>query len=120
MTQGNYIISDPGKIFRLDNKLAFRLPSGTEGYELVDIDKDNISFDSTYVYIDNKFALRKEGDLPLKGRLINKVYSNDDELAILLNYQSSHTKENTDKLKCLQDWREWCGDLARIIQSKLS
>lgn len=118
MIQGNKIIPQAGKIFKLANKISFYLPSDAVGYEVLDIDLENICLDDEYAYIDNKFAVKINGSVPLKGRLINKVFSNDDELAILLNYQAAKTADNKAKLELLQSWREWFGDLAEIIQNK--
>lgn len=118
MIQGKKLIPEAGKIFKLANRISFSLPIDAVGYEILDIDVDNISLDSEYAYIDNKFAVKLEGSTPLKGRLINKVFSNDDELAILLNYQASKTAQNKAKLELLQSWRDWFGDLVEIIQNK--
>ncbi len=119
MIQGNKIIPEAGKIFKLANRISFTLPSDTVGYEILDINIDNVSLDSEYAYCDNKFAVKIEDKTPLKGRLINKVFSNDDELAILLNYQASKTAQNREKLELLQSWRDWFGNLAEIIENKL-
>lgn len=121
MKQGNKIIPEAGRIFKLANRISFTLPYDTVGYEILDINLDNISLDSLseYAYIDNKFAVKIEDKTPLKGRLINKVFSNDDELAILLNYQASKTAQNKEKLEMLQSWRDWFGNLANIIENKL-
>ena len=119
MIQGNKIIPDAGKIFKLANRISFTLPYDTVGYEILDINLDNVSLDSEYAYIDNKFAVKIEDKTPLKGRLINKVFSNDDELAILLNYQASKTAQNREKLELLQSWRDWFGNLAKIIENKI-
>lgn len=119
MIQGNNIIPEAGKILKLANRISFTLPSDAVGYEILDINLDNVSLDSEYAYVDNKFAVKVEDKTPLKGRLINKVYSNDDELAILLNYQASKTAQNKAKLELLQSWRDWFGNLAEIIENKL-
>ena len=119
MKQGNKIIPEAGKILKLANRISFTLPSDAVGYEILDINLDNVSLDSEYAYIDNKFAVKIEDKTPLKGRLINKVFSNDDELAILLNYQASKTAQNREKLELLQSWRDWFGNLANIIENKI-
>lgn len=106
MELGNYIIPSVGKIFKHNNSLSFRLPSDSKGYEVLDINTENISIVSSYAFIDNKFAVKIES--PLKGKLINKVFTNDDEIAIILN-------NNKDKLDCLQQWREWASKLTKLI-----
>lgn len=118
MIQGNKIIPDAGKIFKLANRISFKLPEDAVGYEILNINLDNVSLDSEYAYIDNKFAVKLDGPASLKGRLINKVFSNDDELAILLNYQASKTAQNKAKLELLQSWRDWFGELVEIIKNK--
>ena len=106
MELGNYIIPSVGKIFKLNNSLTFRLPSDSEGYEVLDINTENISIISSYAFIDNKFAVKIES--PLKGKLINKVFSNDDEIAIILN-------NDKEKMVFLQEWREWSSNLSKQI-----
>lgn len=116
MKQGKYIIADAGRMFKYSNTISFKLPEDVESYDLLLIDTDNIQIKSNYAFIDNKFAV--EIGEPLKGKLINKIFSNDDELAIMLNYQNSKTTENKEKLNCLQSWRNWFGELAKKIEEK--
>lgn len=120
MAQVNYIISEAGKIFKYDNQISFKIPADAENYEVLDIDMTNIRISSKYIFVDNKFIINRGYDKPLKGVLINKIYSNDDELAIMLNYQQSKTADNKAKLQLLQDWRVWFGELAKRIDSMLS
>lgn len=120
MTINNFYIPDAGKIFKFNNALTFKVPASETNYEVLDIDVNNISINSSYAYVDNKFCVKLNTPKGLKGQLINMIFSNDDEIAILLNHQQSKTAENKQKLDLLQNWRNWCGNLVKLIQTKLS
>lgn len=113
---GNRLIPDAGKIFKSNNELSFSVPADTE-YEEVGIDYNNVQVIDNIAMIDKKFAiLIEDGDRPLKARLVNKIFSNDDQMGIMLNYQSHKTFENTNIYKCMQDWRDWFSVLIKQIK----
>lgn len=49
-----------------------------------------------------------------KAALVKKVYSNDDQIAIMLNVGSGDAKDVLRYNK-MQEWREWAGRLARVF-----
>lgn len=48
-----------------------------------------------------------------KSAIIKWRYSNDDQIAILLNKDDS--SEDTERFNRMQQWREWAAKLAKII-----
>ena len=51
----------------------------------------------------------------LKAKIVKRVFSNDDQIAIILNKDSS--PENAELYNKMQEWREWAGILANKIAS---
>ena len=56
-------------------------------------------------------ALISYGDL--KSMLIKIRYSNDDQIAIVINRDDS--EEDNLKFQQMQEWRSWCASLAKEI-----
>jgi beta-lactamase class D len=48
-----------------------------------------------------------------KARFVKKLFSNDDQIAIMLNYQRS--EDDFELYNKMQEWRDWCGTLAKAI-----
>ena len=51
----------------------------------------------------------------LKAKIVKRQFSNDDQIAIILNKDSS--PENAELYNKMQEWREWAGILANKIAS---
>ena len=57
----------------------------------------------------------KETYESLKAKIVKTQFSNDDQIAIILNKDSS--PENAELYNKMQEWREWAGILANKIAS---
>lgn len=63
-----------------------------------------------------KFYFSKSDYATVKTEMIKKRYSNDDQIAIMLNAQlSEEDKLYYDKM---QEWREFSGHIAKLINEK--
>ena len=63
-----------------------------------------------------KFYFSKSDYATVKTEMIKKQYSNDDQIAIMLNAQlSDEDKMYYDKM---QEWREFSGHIAKLINEK--
>ena len=113
---GNRFLPEVGKILKSNSALSFSVPVNVECEE-IDIDTDNIQVIGNIALIDNKFAVTIEDERPLKARLVNKLFSNDDQMGIMLNYQSHKTTDNTKVYKLMQDWRDWFSDLIKKMKN---
>ena len=60
-----------------------------------------------------KFYFSKSDYATVKTEMINKQYSNDDQIAIMLNAQLS--EEDTASYNKMQEWREFSGHIAKLI-----
>jgi len=112
---GDKQLPEAGKILKSNNEIAFSFPVDKECIE-EDIDLSNIKILGNIAMIDDKFAVFINEDRKLKARLINKIFSNDDQIGIILNYQSHKTTENTKVYKLMQDWRDWFSRLIKLMR----
>lgn len=104
---GNKLLPEIGYIFNSNGILTFTVPVDAE-YEEIPINQNNISIVGDFAFVDGKFAIKINDVRPLKARLINKLYSNDDQIAIILNKD----KEN---LAFMNSWRDWFSKIINII-----
>lgn len=51
----------------------------------------------------------------LKAKYIKRLFSNDDQIAIMLNKERS--AEDAELFDKMQEWRDWCGTLAKKVIS---
>lgn len=51
----------------------------------------------------------------LKAKYVKRLFSNDDQIAIMLNKDRS--EEDAELFGKMQEWRDWCGVLAKKVIS---
>lgn len=51
----------------------------------------------------------------LKAKYVKRLFSNDDQIAIMLNKERS--AEDAELFDKMQEWRDWCGVLAKKVIS---
>lgn len=51
----------------------------------------------------------------LKAKYVKRLFSNDDQIAIMLNKERS--AEDAELFDKMQEWRDWCGALAKKVVS---
>lgn len=49
----------------------------------------------------------------LKAKYVKRLFSNDDQIAIMLNKERS--AEDAELFDKMQEWRDWCGVLAKKV-----
>ena len=108
------IYSEAGYILKCDNKKAFQLPyDSSKTYIEIPIDITNTKIESGMINMDGVvFRNNEKYDYgQWKANIIKKRYSNDDQIAILLNKDdSAEDKMRYDKM---QEWREYASVLAK-------
>ena len=107
-TFNNYILPSVGKIFKINNILTFKADPSSN-YEEIDIDINNIKINGDYVYIDNKFFVKLNSDRPIKAQMITKLFSIDDQIAIILN-------KDKEMMTFMNEWRSWFSNLINNIK----
>ena len=111
--KGNMIYSEAGYILKCDNKKAFQLPyDASKEYIEIPIDITNTKIESGMINMDGVvFRNNEKYDYgQWKANIIKKRYSNDDQIAIMLN--RGDEESNTIYNKMMQ-WREYASVLAK-------
>lgn len=116
----NKIYADAGYILKYKNKV---------GFSFKDVDQKDVL--ETKINLENiqkigKFVVYSDGLKDYisctdygdwKKKWVNKQFTNDDQIAIMLNKDSS--EEDLLLFDKMQEWREWCGTIAKKITSIL-
>ena len=111
------VYADAGKILVGKNKRGYVFNG-----ELLDFSEDDVIIDD--MKIEGKFLIYSNGKIrelfnrsatyeQLKTKYVKRHYSNDDQIAIMLNKDRS--KEDAELFDKMQEWRDWCGKLAKAI-----
>ena len=112
--KNNIIFSEAGKYLSAQNFLGFKvLDSDASKYTEKDFDEPTIS--GQFLIMGEIRTLLPEiiNYENLKKKFIEWHYSNDNQIAIILN------KDNSDEDKVcydkMQEWRNWSGELAKKV-----
>ena len=105
--------ADAGCVLQVDKMIGWQLNTTSENITERELNLDNIEIGDDFINIDGVIT-RSPKELTysaLKTCFVHLRYSNDDQMAIILNRELSHEDEVLyDKM---QEWREWCGNLAK-------
>lgn len=114
-TDKNIVYSNPGKYLKYKNQIGFQfeLQDGIEEFDII-YDLDVVG--NTVYYNRGTLAQRlnkswKYGDY--KREIIKKRYSNDDQIAIILNKNDS--EEDLNRYNYMMQWREFASELSHKI-----
>ena len=113
----NKVYADAGKLLVGERKVGYSFVG-----ELDDFKEEEITIADMEII--GNFAVYNEGKLresyspsttyeEYKARFVKKLFSNDDQIAIMLNYQRSG--DDSELYNKMQEWRDWCGTLAKSI-----
>lgn len=115
----NKVYADAGSILIGKNKRGYSFLG-----EVSDFSEKAISLDD--MKVDGQFLVYSDGLIrelydpaatyeQLKAKYVKRLFSNDDQIAIILNKdKSASDAELFDKM---QEWRDWCGVLAKKVIS---
>lgn len=113
------IYADAGFILKYKNKIAYN-------FRDVDIkDVSEIAIDLNDMFIKNNKIVYSNGLLmeikscntyaDWKSKIVNKQFTNDDQIAIILNKDDS--EEDLLLYNKMQEWRKWAGVVAKKIKN---
>lgn len=111
--KSNMIYSEAGYILKCDNKKAFQLPyDASKVYIEIPINITNTKIESGMIDMDGVvFRNNKKYDYgQWKANIIKKRYSNDDQIAIMLNRGDEESNMIYNKM---MQWREYASMLAK-------
>ena len=116
-TKGNIVYADAGNLLVGQRRQGYQLKGTESDFKEVPIKYDDMTFDGKFLLYNNGTLLEviREGASygSLKAKLIKIRYSNDDQIAIMLNKDESD--EDLLKYEKMQEWRNWAGILAKAM-----
>lgn len=111
---GNYYLPEVGKCLVDDAGTNYlKAPISVNCHE-EDIKMELFKVSDNVFILDNRFEVRLSEET--KKELVGNLFSNDDQIAIILNYQSHKTAENTKVFKLMQEWRDWFSQLIKLMR----
>lgn len=115
----NKIYAEAGYLLRGSSKIGYYFLDAQEDFteEAIRIDDMTIQ-GSMVVYNNGKLRERYSANTTYeeyKARFVKKLFSNDDQIAIMLN--KGNSAEDDMLYDKMQQWRDWCGALAKKIIS---
>jgi hypothetical protein len=80
-------------------------------FEEIEIGTDITDMGDNQFIVGGKFMVELNDET--KKTLVNKLFSNDDQIAIILNYNDSKTVENKELYNLMQNWRKWFSNIIK-------
>lgn len=117
--KGNKVYAEVGYYLRHKEKkiIGLTIPGNIEDFveeklnEPLDIDiKSNMFFFNNNMFACHPTTMDYTG---IKTKIITSRYTDDDQIALMLNYGKS--EEDNELFDKMQAWRDWAGEIARII-----
>lgn len=117
--KGNKVYAEVGNYLRHKTKrmIGLTIVGNIEDYEEIPLNEPlDIVVEKDMFYFNNRmFACKPEAmDYSgIKTKLITSRYSNDDQMALILNHGKS--EEDTELFNKMQEWRDWSGAIAKLV-----
>ena len=119
---GNYNFADAGYYLKRGSSIAYFFENSDEEVQEIKATIDDIhKVGSIILWSEDKLAQRifKNGRYAdYKKAIIQKKYSNDDQIAIMLNKDSGEEADLLAYAK-MQEWREWASIVAKKIMETI-
>ena len=111
------VYADAGKILIGSNKIGYVFSGELSDFREEDIIISDMRADGQFLTYSNGMVVemydKNATYEALKAKYVKRLFSNDDQIAIMLNHGRS---EDGDMLfDKMQEWREWCGVLAKKV-----
>lgn len=118
-TKNNIVYAEAGNLLIGKNKKGFQLSGNKEDFYELPINYKDMHYDGKFLRYNNNTLMEAVNNSTtyesLKTKFIKQRYSNDDQIAILLNKDS--TDDGLEKYNKMQEWRDWSGTLAKAIMA---
>lgn len=113
----NKVYTDAGYLLVGHQKIGYIFEGELNEFEQVRITLDDMRIDGDLLIYSNGMIKerydKKATYESLKSKYVKYLFSNDDQIAIMLNKDRS--KEDAELFDKMQEWRDWCGKLAKAI-----
>lgn len=123
-TKGGKVYSEVGKYLLSKDKrrYGFVLKGNVEDFDEFEVNSPlDISISRNLILFQNKKLAcmpEKMDYIGIKTKLIRMKYSNDDQIALILNKDDS--AEDTVLYEKMQEWREWSSNFAKEVMKVLN
>ena len=115
----NKVYADAGSILIGKNKRGYSFLGEVSDFSEKAIRLDDMKVDGQFlVYSDGLIRELYDPSATyeqLKAKYVKRLFSNDDQIAIMLNKDKSAA--DAELYEKMQEWREWCGMLAKKVAS---
>lgn len=113
------VYADAGKILIGKNKIGYIFKGELSDFTEEEVIISDMKLDGNFLIYSNGMVVemydKKATYEALKAKYVKRLFSNDDQIAIMLNHGRS---EDDDMLfEKMQEWREWCGVLAKKVMT---
>ena len=122
-TKGNKVYADAGKYLVSKDRriIALNITGSIDDYDEEEINSPlDIEIKDGLIYYQNRKLICAPEIMDyagIKTKMIKLRYSNDDQLALILNKDNS--EEDTELYNKMQEWREWSGRFAKEVMTKI-
>ena len=122
-TKGNKVYADAGKYLVSKDRriIALNITGSIDDYDEEEINSPlDIEIKDGLIYYQNRKLICSPEIMDyagIKTKMIKLRYSNDDQLAVILN--KDNREEDTELYNKMQEWREWSGRFAKLVMSKI-
>ena len=116
--KGDVVYADIGYYLqdKVSNNISLSHKGSMEDFNELEMPKDlGIRVNGTIIFYAGKLALAPKSIdyVGIKTQMIKTRYSNDDQIALMLNERS--TEEDKFFFNKMQEWREWSGWFAKEV-----
>ena len=122
-TKGNKVYADAGKYLVSKDRrtIALNITGSINDYDEEEINSPlDIEIKDGLIYYQNRKLICSPEIMDyagIKTKMIKLRYSNDDQLALMLNKDNS--EEDTELYNKMQEWRAWSATFAKLVMSKI-
>lgn len=78
---------------------------------------NDIKFDGEHLFINPVICLDCPSIDKIKETFIKYIFTNDEQIAIMLNYQDSKIAKNKEIYNLMQGWRKWISEKIEEIKN---
>lgn len=122
--KGNKVYAEVGNYLRHKTKrmIGLTIVGNMEDFEEMPLNEPlDVVVEKDMFFFNNRMFACKPEEMSyagIKTRLITSRYSNDDQMALILNHGKSD--EDTELFDKMQAWRDWAGEVAKIVTNRLA
>ena len=119
--KGNKVYAEVGNYLRHKTKsvIGFTIVGGIEDFNEYPLNNPlDVVVEQDKFYFNNRMFVCKPSTMDyvgIKTKLITSRYSNDDQMALILN--NGMSEEDTNLFNKMQEWRSFSGDIAKLVVS---